>query len=237
MYGNRQLAYAPTPYIPRSALSATINLDEEVKLSTTSAERDLYDSLAEIYSIIITLDALEKAFLKDSITEDDYTETCNRLLKQYKSNLANEAVANAFGDLESFKKEWYMECPRATERLRIGIPATVEQGPSQKAGAQQGDSADATYVVQATEIFITLLDAIKIGMVGKDTLHPFLVDLIHAVNKVTDKDFESKGKIVQWLINLNQMRASEDLPDDQARELQFDMEQAYFGFKGTLKKD
>jgi ESCRT-I complex subunit VPS28 len=28
MYGARQLAYAPTPYVPRSALSATINLDE-----------------------------------------------------------------------------------------------------------------------------------------------------------------------------------------------------------------
>jgi hypothetical protein len=28
MHTNRQLAYAPTPYIPRSALSATINLDE-----------------------------------------------------------------------------------------------------------------------------------------------------------------------------------------------------------------
>jgi len=28
MYNARQLAYAPTPYIPRSALSATINVDE-----------------------------------------------------------------------------------------------------------------------------------------------------------------------------------------------------------------
>ena len=62
--------------------------------------------MAEIYSIIITLDALEKAYLKDSIIEDDYTETCSRLLKQYKSNLANEAVARAFGDLETFKREW-----------------------------------------------------------------------------------------------------------------------------------
>lgn len=64
------------------------------------------DSLAEIYSIIVTLDAIEKAYLKDSIAEADYTETCSRLLKQYKSNLANEAVARAFGDLEQFKKEW-----------------------------------------------------------------------------------------------------------------------------------
>ena len=106
MYSTRQLAYAPTPYIPRSALNATINLDEEAKLSTTSAERDLNDSLAEIYSIIITLDGLEKAFLKDSINEGDYTETCNRLLKQYKSNLADETIARAFGDLDRFKREW-----------------------------------------------------------------------------------------------------------------------------------
>jgi ESCRT-I complex subunit VPS28 len=235
MYANRQLAYAPTPYIPRSALSATINPDEEVKLSTNSAERDLYDSLAEIYSIIITLDAIEKAYIKDSIPEADYTETCRRLLKQYKSNLADETVAKAFGDLETFKKEWGMECPRATERLRVGIPATVEQ-PVHKPAAQ-GSDADATLVVAATENFITLLDAIKIGLVEKDTLHPLLVDIIQSVNSVTDKDFDSKGKIVQWLITLNQMRAAEKLAEDQVREFQFDMEQAYYGFKATLKKE
>lgn len=106
MYTSRPLAYAPTPYIPRAALSATISLDEEVKLATTNAERDLHDSLAEIYSIIITLEAIEKAYLKDSIPEADYTDTCHRLLKQYKSNLANEAVARAFGDLDSFAEEW-----------------------------------------------------------------------------------------------------------------------------------
>ena len=126
MYASRQLPYAPTPYsyTPTSNLAATINLDEvssaacvtiicvliagrqEVKLSSTSAERDLYESLAEIYSIIITLDGLERAYLKDSITESEYTETCSRLLKQYKSNLADENVAKAFGDLEKFKREW-----------------------------------------------------------------------------------------------------------------------------------
>lgn len=74
-------------------------------------------------------------------------------------------------------------------------------------------------------------------MIEKDTLHPFLVEVIQGVNKVTDIDFESKGKIVQWLITLNQMRASEKLSDDQVRDFQFDMEQAYHGFKGTFRKD
>ena len=96
---------------------------------------------------------------------------------------------------------------------------------------------DATLVVNATEDFITLLDALKLGLTEKDTLHPYLVDVIQGVNKVTDKDFDSKGKIVQWLITLNQMRAAEKLNDDQARDFLFDMEQAYHGFKGTFKKE
>ena len=113
MYGQQQLAYAPTPYsyTPSSNLTATINLDEEVKLADTAAERDLYESLAEIYSIIVTLEALEKAYLRDSIKESEYTETCDRLLRQYKSNLAADSVQAAFGDLESFKAEWGVRCP------------------------------------------------------------------------------------------------------------------------------
>jgi ESCRT-I complex subunit VPS28 len=77
-----------------------------VKLADSAAERDLYESLAEIYSIIVTLDALERAYLRDSIKESEYTETCDRLLRQYKSNLADESVLNAFGDLERFKAKW-----------------------------------------------------------------------------------------------------------------------------------
>ena len=122
MYQPRQ-AYAPTPhsYVPNTTLSATINLDEvgcyflpnhpsnkmqEVKLAETRAERDLQDSLAEVFSIIITLDELEKAYLKDAISEADYTEICDRLLKQYKAILADEAVSREFVDLETFKNEW-----------------------------------------------------------------------------------------------------------------------------------
>ncbi|GAB7344197.1 hypothetical protein MBLNU457_2088t1 [Dothideomycetes sp. NU457] len=235
MYAQQQLAYAPTPYgyIP-SSLSVTINPDEELKLANNNTERELYESLAEIYSIIITLDALEKAFLKDSISESDYTETCNRLLKQYKSNLADDVVAKAFVDLEHFKRQWDIEAPRATERLKLGLPATIE-APSHKPAAQNsGSGVNAGNLVAASENFITLFDAIKMNLLSKDTLHPILVETIQAVNKVTDQDFENKGKIVQWLITLNQMRAAEELSPEQARELSFDMNQAYDGFKAVL---
>ena len=66
-------------------------------------------------------------------------------------------------------------------------------------------------------------------------MHPILVDTIQAVNKVTDRDFENKGKIVQWLITLNQMRAAEELSLEQARDMQFDLNAAYDGFKAILE--
>lgn len=71
-------------------------------------------------------------------------------------------------------------------------------------------------------------------MLSKDALHPLLSEVIQAVNKVTDRDFENRGKIIHWLIALNQMRATEELSEEQARELSFDIEQAYYGFKETL---
>lgn len=89
----------------RSLVTHSLPL-QEVKLAASSAERDLYESLAEIYSIIVTLDGLEKAYIKDAITEAEYTETCTRLLKQYKSSLGDEAVAREFVDLETFKRTW-----------------------------------------------------------------------------------------------------------------------------------
>ncbi|KAL8658570.1 MAG: hypothetical protein Q9226_000904 [Calogaya cf. arnoldii] len=234
----RQLPYAPTPYsyLP---FTATINLDEEVKLSTTAAERDLYDSLAEIYSIIITLDGLEKAYIRDSIPENEYTELCGRLLNQYKSILKDETVSREFVDLDSFKSKWDIECPRATERLRVNLPATIAE-PSATHSApsnntpQSRSSATGSQILLATENFITFLDALKLQMFSKDSLHPLLSEVIQSVNQVTTTDFENRGKIISWLIRLNGMKATEELGEEEARQLSFDMEGAYAGFKATL---
>ncbi|KAJ2989864.1 hypothetical protein NUW58_g3249 [Xylaria curta] len=223
-------AYAPTPhsYVPNTTLSATINLDEEVKLAETRAERDLQDSLAEIFSIIVTLDELERAFLKDAIPESDYTEICERSLKQYKSILGDETVANAFVGLEEFKAEWDLEVPRATERLKVGMPSTAVTASTGTAPqpAVTADSKSGQLILKATEDFITFLDALRLGLLAKDQLHPLLTDIIQSANKVTDQDFENRGKIIQWLITLNQMKATEELSEHQARELELDINSA-----------
>lgn len=105
---SRPLSYAPTPYgyTPNISLAARINLDEEVKLTDSPAERDLVDSLAEIYSIIRTLDGLEKAYIKDALPESEYSEMCSKLMKQYQSLLHDETVSREFVDLDTFSRKW-----------------------------------------------------------------------------------------------------------------------------------
>ena len=89
-------------------------------------------------------------------------------------------------------------------------------------------------ILEATQDFITFLDALKLGLLAKDQLHPLLTDVIQSVNRVTDRDFENRGKIVQWLITLNQMKATAELNEEQVRELDMDINSAYQGFKSTL---
>lgn len=234
----QQPSYAPvsysSSYIPSTA---QINLDEEVKLTDSAAERDLVDSLAEVYSIIRTLDGLEKAYQKDALPESEYTEMCSKMIKQYQHILSDKNVEREFKDLDSFMRAWDVQCPRAAETLRAGLPRSEVYAPqaSQTApvpAAAAGPSG--SLILAATENFITFLDALKLNYVSKSTLHPLLSDVIQSVNKVTDKDFEHRGKIIQWLITLNQMRTTEELSEEQAGDLAFDMEQAYNGFKSII---
>lgn len=132
-----------------------------------------------------------------------------------------------------------LEVPRATERIRVGMPSTAVTASSGTVQTSQntssgGGGTSGTLILEATQDFITFLDALRLGLLAKDQLHPLLTDVIQSVNKVTDRDFDNRGKIVQWLITLNQMKATEELSEAQARELELDINSAYSGFKATL---
>jgi hypothetical protein len=54
------------------SVRAGMNLDEEVRLYTTSAEREKSENLATLYSIIVSLEYLERAYVRDSVTGKEY---------------------------------------------------------------------------------------------------------------------------------------------------------------------
>jgi len=240
--------YAPTPYLPRPITST--NLDHEIKLFSSPSERELYESLAEIHAIIVTLEFLEKAFVRDSIPPSSYTPTCLRLLGQYKTLLGSPSVAAAFVDLPTFRERYGIDCPAATRRLETGLPATVEHGssegplpelaaaPTAPAGGGEGKwrNVSPKAAAEATQNFITFMDALRLNYRAKDELHPLLASVITSVDVVTagggggDGGFEGRKDIVKWLIVLNQMKPGDEISEGQGREMLWDLERGYNSF-------
>lgn len=107
-------------------------LRDEVPLfdnSITSKDKEIIETLSEIYSIIITLDHVEKAYLKDSINDTQYTNTVDKLLKQFKIYLNSQnkdEINKHFQSIESFSDKYNITASNAITRLERGIPITAE---------------------------------------------------------------------------------------------------------------
>ena len=135
-----------------------------------------------------------------------------------------------FRDVHDFMRYFHMDHPAAVHRLVLGIPATVEHGES------QAPSMSAHVVAETTQNFITLMDALKLQMRAKDQLHPLLSDVLSAYAQTGTEPEPLRAKLLDWLIALNQLSASEELDEAQAREMLFDVEQAYTAwFKGLAR--
>ncbi|KAF9465299.1 vacuolar protein sorting-associated protein 28 [Collybia nuda] len=206
--------------------SLTISLDEEVRLYTNNAEREKYNLLATLFGITVALDYLERAFVRDSITAAEYSPACTRLIAQYKTML--KLVGDSVPSIEEFMKRYRMDHPAALHRLKVGVPATVEH--SSEAGPETGK-----WVAETTQSFITFMDALKLRLRAKDQLHPILQDLVTGYARFKgSKDWEGRSRMVGWLITLNAMKASEEITEEQSRQLLFDVDHAYAEFFRSL---
>ncbi|KAF9109975.1 hypothetical protein BGX27_006933 [Mortierella sp. AM989] len=210
----------------------TINLDEEIKLTTNNRERAQMDNMADLYSIIVVLEHLEMAYIRSAITHTEYSRTCPQLIAQFKT--ASNLLGDVVPDLEKFMKEYNLDCPAAVKRIKIGVPATVEFGDG--VSNEASDHRTAKYVAETVKSFITVVDALKLGMTAVDQIHPLLADLMQSFNNVRSlpADFEGRAKLREWLIKLNSMRASEELGADEKRQLEFDLESNYTTFQVWL---
>jgi ESCRT-I complex subunit VPS28 len=80
------------------------------------------------------------------------------------------------------------------------------------------------------------MDALRLSRYAVDELHPILADLIQSINNVPTlpADFEGKQKVRQWLITLHAMKASDEITEEQARQMLFEMEQSHNEFYRLL---
>mmetsp|Transcript_32702 Transcript_32702/g.80099 ORF Transcript_32702/g.80099 Transcript_32702/m.80099 type:complete len:210 (+) Transcript_32702:127-756(+) len=197
----------------------------EVKLYTTSAERDNYDNLADLFAIMRTTEAVEKAHLRDSITSDEYAATCTKLIKQFKAAQHLTQLTTP-EQIQQFMRDYKLDCKAAYRRL------VVEQ--MVDAAAAVDDSAKT--IAETVQFFITAMDSLKLEMTAVDQIYPLLNDLYQSLSKISSlpPDWDGKVKIKKWLTLLNSMKAHDELNDEQVRQVLFDLDSAYTAFHASL---
>lgn len=201
-------------------------LFEEVKLYKNARERETYDNMADLFSIINTLQCLEKAYIRDVVTPREYTAACSKLLVQYKA--AFKLVQSAeHPTVEAFMKKFRLDCPAALERIKEGRPITIKD--------DKGNTSKA--IADTVSLFITIMDKLRLQIRAMDEIHPDLRDLMDTMNSLSalPEDFEGKIKVNGWYETLSSMKASDELTDEQVRQMLFDLEQAYNAFNRSLQ--
>nr|XP_031295798.1 vacuolar protein sorting-associated protein 28 homolog isoform X3 [Camelus dromedarius] len=100
-------------------------LYEEVKLYKNAREREKYDNMAELFAVVKTMQALEKAYIKDCVTPNEYTAACSRLLVQYKAAF-RQVQGSEISSIDEFCRKFRLDCPLAMERIREDRPITIK---------------------------------------------------------------------------------------------------------------
>lgn len=208
-----------------------------VPLCADDQERERYECLAEVYSLVVCIDQLERAFIRDSIGPEEYTKACQRLLSQYVTLVRTRELESLVGDLEEFCNGYGIGALSGVQRVKLGIPATLEANPALQPSQGETVPANGTSgkaVAEVTGLFITVMDGLKLKFRAKDQLHPLFRELVTSLNKVTSSDFEGRGNLVQWLVKLNKMKIDEVLSEEDVRQCLFDLDNAYKNFFTSL---
>ncbi|KAF1318377.1 Vacuolar protein sorting-associated protein 28, partial [Globisporangium splendens] len=193
----------------------------EVKLWNDTKDRRKFEDLSDLFAIIKTTEHLEAAYVRDAITPDEFKTAENAL-----------RLGGHLQNIEAFIAHYRLDCPRALERLvRIGVPATVVHNTTNR-------KTDSVNVAQTVQNFITLMDVLKLNIRAVDEIQPLVSEMMASLTQVSGlpPDFECREKLEGWLCTMNGMRASDELDEDQARQLSFDLERAYASFMAFLNK-
>jgi len=82
---------------------------EEAKLYRNAREREKCENMADLFSILTTLQQLEKAYIRDAVKPKEYTSACSKLLVQYKAAFKLVQGYEDCPNLETFVRMYKVE--------------------------------------------------------------------------------------------------------------------------------
>lgn len=200
-----------------------------MEIEFTQEEKEFFENEAIIYSIIRTVEVLEKAHLNDRISEEDYNTLCRKLINQYK--VLVDRLEGSYPGLDGFVQKYGLasSCKLSCKRLQLGITALDAHG-------NEKDRPKTSNIIAVTQSFITANNALQLELRSVDRLIPILQDVVSNLGKVpgVPSSYLGNGKMQEWLVRLSRMNAYDELSPEQAQQMDFDIDQAYRGFKDCM---
>ena len=181
--------------------------------------------MADLYAVMNTIQCLEKAYIKDSVTAREYTAACSKLLVQFKAAF-KQVEGEEYPTVESFASYFKLDCPAAMERIKEDKPITIRD--------DKGNTSKC--IADIVSLYIATMDKLRLEIRANDELQPDLRDLSDTMARLSliPDGFEGKEKVSQWLRTLSMMQASDELSESQVRQLLFDLETSYNSFNRLL---
>lgn len=210
-------------------------------VAVAPSERHTVEYLADMYAAITTIEKLERANHRDLISKVEYTTKLDHLIEKFESIelQLKEASSAHYTDVDAFMSEYDMSnsCAAAKSRLHKlkAAKAQAERETTQNAEATT-NKVNPRRVLEAAQHFITIMDSLKLNQTAADQLFPIMTDLVATV-KAVYPEFEQLPRLESWLRLLDGMNASDQLSEQQTREMLFDLErgyQAFYSYLGAL---
>ncbi|CAI5505718.1 unnamed protein product [Closterium sp. Naga37s-1] len=217
----------------------------EIPLWQGDAEREQYESFADLYAIIKTTEKLEKAYVRDLISPADYEPACAKLIGQFRT--LRTALQGAVPDIERFMTTSppplhpLLLLPSSSPCSLMSSPFPTPHIPLFSRYLRPLRTPFHPLDPQVHPLHSLLLNSLC-SMPSlppefeRSKVHPLLSLLLNSLCSVPSlpAEFEGRTKVRDWLVRLNSMAASDELSEEQARQLSFDLESSYSVFMQSL---
>lgn len=192
--------------------------------------------IADAVGIIKALDHIERFYIRNTISPDDYTKECSALITQFR------AVITALDtSIDQFTTTYATLVGRnvvAIHRLKAGIPVTLEcqMVPKFVTCDVTKGYLDAKTAAEITQHFITTMDYLRLKLCSVDVILPLLMDIKYSLCKipVLTPSSTACSNVNKWVNNLNSKKATDELSDDECNQMSLDIEIAYSNFYNIL---
>ncbi len=208
--------------------SARPSVDRELRAWTAREEREKLEAMATLFGIIKATDRLEALWANGLVPAEEYTPLCRDLIGQFDLAERQLRASGAIRTVHEFCSEYRVRCVRGMMRLEAKVPATAET-----VHGSHSDTQTYSLLMDVGVAFVTALDAIEMNQRTREELWTPIQDISSLLLRIPSlsDDFESTSKMRSWLQTLRDMGVTDELDEDQVRQLKFDLQSSYDALK------